>query len=453
MGNGEKLSLNSYCGRNLFVRDGANVVYDILGIKSIVSKVTLTYDLNYPEQSVPLTSVEVEKGGSLASGNLNVLNPTRLGYEFLGWYKNADLSGELFTENTILEENMTVYAKWEKELVLDKVTLTYDLNYPEQPVPLTSVEVEKGKSLLSSGIRILRPTRAGYTFEGWYFNKDTTGLAFTENSLINENLVVYAKWKKVNVPSDPSINPKPDGPWLGGAYPTITPAPKPEREKHLAYVIGYPDGHVRPEKPITRAEIATILFRLLEEKNREVLLTKSNSFIDVKDGDWFNIAVSTLVKAKVIEGYEDGTFKPQNNITRAELATIISKFSSLKGGSTIFPDTKGHWADKYINSAYASGWIDGYEDGSFRPQREITRAEMAAMINRFLDRAVESENMLPGMIIFVDNTMDKWYYCDIQEATNSHEYIRINKQVPKRTFNYEKWERLIPNPDWTIYEK
>lgn len=191
----------------------------------------------------------------------------------------------------------------------------------------------------------------------------------------------------------------------------------------IAYINGYDeeDGTavVKPEQPITRAEVATIFFRLLDGESREKFLSNTNSFVDVADDLWYNEGISTVAAAGIIEGYEDGSFRPDRKITRAEFATIAARFTSLKyNGSVMFTDLDGHWATEYVHDAAITGWINGYEDGSFRPDSEITRAEAIAIINRMLYKDVTvgrdtDENY------WVDNTNDKWYYNYIQEATNT----------------------------------
>ena len=194
-------------------------------------------------------------------------------------------------------------------------------------------------------------------------------------------------------------------------------------DDHDAYIQGYPDGRVKPENNITRAEVATIFYRLLTDDAREYYYSTDSGFSDVKPGDWFNNAVSTMVNAGVITGYNDGTFRPNDPITRAEFATIAARFlSDPYSLQDQFYDTEGHWAEVYINRAAEVGWINGYNDGSFRPNKAITRAEAVTLVNNVLGREPHADYMLDDMITWPDNPKSAWYYEDIQEATNSHDY-------------------------------
>ena len=218
---------------------------------------------------------------------------------------------------------------------------------------------------------------------------------------------------------------------------------------HFAYVIGYPDGTVHPNGQITRAEVATIFFRLLRDEVRDGAFTTSNTYSDVAYGKWYNNPISTMSALGIITGYPDGTFKPNKPITRAEFAAIAARFDETQSGkSATFSDVIGHWAAKEIGIAYYNDWIKGYPDGTFKPDQNITRAEAMTLINRVLERKPESPaDLLTNMNKWTDN-MDtsKWYYLDVQEATNSHGYTR-------KTFNYELWRQMIPDPDWSRYER
>ena len=219
---------------------------------------------------------------------------------------------------------------------------------------------------------------------------------------------------------------------------------------HYAYIIGYGNNDVRPQNNITRAEVATIFFRLLTDETREANMTKSNSYNDVKDGDWFCCAVSTLSKMGIIKGYEDGSFKPNDPISRAEFAAIAARFDP-DGDKTpaTFADVTSHWAKDEISIAANHGWIKGYEDGSFKPDQKITRAETMTLVNRVLNRLPEAKDDLhKDMKTWVDN-MDEtaWYYLAVQEATNSH-YFK-NKTGTK----FEQWTELRDTRDWSELEK
>ena len=222
------------------------------------------------------------------------------------------------------------------------------------------------------------------------------------------------------------------------------------KEIHFNYVIGYTDGTIRPSNNISRAEVATIFFRLLTDEARTQYDKTTSSFSDIKDGAWCCRAVSTLTNMGIIKGYTDGTFRPNADITRAELATIIARFAKLDVNTKTFSDITGHWAQKSIELAAGNGWINGYEDGTFRPNNNITRAETFAMINRVLDRQTENvSDLLPTseMNMWSDNMNENaWYYKDVQEATNYHKCDRVGDSV------YEKWTEKVPDIDWASYQ-
>lgn len=219
---------------------------------------------------------------------------------------------------------------------------------------------------------------------------------------------------------------------------------------HFAYIVGYGNGEVRPQNNITRAEVATIFFRLLTDDVRDENLTKTNRYSDVTRADWYNTAVSTLSSMGIITGYPDGTFRPNAAITRAEFAAIAARFDSNGDKTTAkFSDIATHWAKDEISIAYNNGWITGYPDGTFGPQRDITRAETMTLVNRVLNRQPETEDdLLPNMTVWTDNANpNAWYYLAVQEATNSHYYkFKTNSQ-------YEKWTELRETRDWTQLEK
>lgn len=235
-------------------------------------------------------------------------------------------------------------------------------------------------------------------------------------------------------------------------YVPVVPPKTPDKlnaDDHFAYVIGYPDGGVHPHATITRAETATIFFRLLTEKTRKDNLTKYHSFRDVPQGAWYNAAVATMAKLKIITGYPDGTFQPDAPVTRAEFAAIAARFDEKSARTTAsFRDIYGHWAERYISRSAELGWIRGYTDNTFRPDQSITRAEAMALINRVLNRNPESkDDLLRSMNIFNDNLdTAKWYYLDVQEAANSHDFIR-------KANGYEMWKKLRADPDWKALER
>lgn len=217
---------------------------------------------------------------------------------------------------------------------------------------------------------------------------------------------------------------------------------------HYAYIIGRDDGLVHPEASITRAEVATIFFRMLSDSVRNANLTTENEYLDVKEGDWYNTAVSTLTAMGVLNGY-NGMFRPDDFITRAEFAAIAARFdANADTTNAAFNDIYGHWGQKEISQAANNGWVLGYEDGTFKPDQLITRAEAMTLVNRVLQRIPESTaDLIDGMIEWPDNMdTDAWYYLAVQEATNSHDYIRKEN-------GFESWIALLPTRDWTVYEK
>ena len=276
----------------------------------------------------------------------------------------------------------------------------------------------------SSGTKVTldkTPTRESYTFTGWYADKALTQKITSVT--MNSDKTVYAGWEATGVPDK-----------LNG-------------DDHFAYVIGYPDGKVHPEGNISRAETATIFFRLLKADTRDGNLTAENVFADVANGKWFNKAVSTMAKLGIVKGRSAETFAPDAPITRAEFAAICARFNTKPTNtSKSFSDISGHWAEAEIERAVAFGWIAGYPDGTFRPDTYITRAEAMTMINRVLCRMPQDEkDLLRTMVVWPDNKPTDWHYLAVQEATNSHEFER------KGAVN-EKWTKLTSAPDWTRYQ-
>ena len=216
---------------------------------------------------------------------------------------------------------------------------------------------------------------------------------------------------------------------------------------HFAYVIGYMDGNVRPYGLISRAETTTIFFRLLKDSVRDGNLLTSNTYTDVADDYWANTAISTMTGLGIVQGRSTTTFDPKAPITRAQFAAICARFDTGKSnGEQTFSDIQGHWAEKYIERAAELGWIKGFEDGTFRPDTYITRAQAMTMINRVLNRIPEDESdLLPGMNVWPDCNPGDWFYLAVQEATNSHDFEH-------KAGNYETWTKLMKNPDWTRYE-
>lgn len=216
---------------------------------------------------------------------------------------------------------------------------------------------------------------------------------------------------------------------------------------HFAYVVGYEDGCVRPNGLISRAETSSIFFRLLKDSVRDSKLLTTNTYADVPSDHWANTAISTMTGLGIVQGYNSTTFDPSAPITRAQFAAICARFDTGKSsGTQTFTDIKGHWAEKYIKRAAELGWIKGFEDGTFRPDTYITRAQAMTMINRVLNRIPENaSDLLPDMNVWPDCNPGDWFYLAVQEATNSHNYKH-------KAGNYETWTGMNKNPDWTRYE-
>ena len=268
-----------------------------------------------------------------------------------------------------------------------------------------------------------QPVREGYTFTGWYADKALTEPI--DDIRMTSNKTVYAGWEKTGVPDR-----------LNG-------------DDHFAYIIGRDDGLVHPEATITRAEVATIFFRLLTDEARAEYLTETSPFHDVAPDAWYATAVATMEAMGIVEGRAPAVFDPEAPITRGEFAAIAARFDSAPyDGADRFTDIGGHWAAEYINQAAVKGWVEGQPDGSFAPDRSISRAEAMTLVNRVLGRLPETaDDLLDGMITWPDNPPDAWYYLAVQEATNSHDYGRKADTV------HETWTGLQPVEDWTRYEQ
>lgn len=393
--------------------------------------------------------------------------PVRNGYTFLGWYTD-DGNRANFEEK--VNRPTTLYAHWAKNAAVtfrivngtwsggaaeDKtVTVvlypqtdgtasgTLDASYvPQIMLPAPGYENIAGgweqtpntdpnggtaykDERCSSGTKVTldkTPTRESYTFTGWYADKALTQKITTVT--MNSDKTVYAGWEATGVPDK-----------LNG-------------DDHFAYVIGYPDGKVHPKGNISRAETATIFFRLLKSDIRDGNLTADNDFSDVLDGQWHNKAISTMAKLGIVKGRRADSFDPDASITRAEFAAICARFSTKPvENSGSFSDISGHWAENEIERAAAFGWISGYPDGTFRPDARITRAEAMTMINRVLCRMPQSESdLLDSMVTWPDNKPSDWHYLAVQEATNSHDFDRQGEVG-------ESWTKLTSVPDWTRYQ-
>ena len=342
--------------------------------------------------------------------------PTREGYIFKGWYADEALTQAV--SKVTMDSDKTVYAKWEKEI--KNFTLTYVSNGGTEFDPETYKE---GTEVALSKI----PTRAGFSFLGWYADAALTQLV--TKVTMDSDKTVYASWKEDETPVL-------------------------EKGDHFAYIIGYKDGYVRPNRNISRAEVATIFFRLLTDDAREKYWSSTNNYSDVKDTDWCNNAISTLSNMGILKGYEDGTFHPNAPVTRAEFAVIAARFSdgAADDYATFSDVPNDYWASKEIAKAAKLGWIKGYTDGTFRPTNNITRAEVMTLVNRVLERGVDEEGLMEDAIQWADNKPGDWYYYDVQEATNSHEYVRTDKPIEGRDISFEEWIELKENRNWAELE-
>ena len=348
---------------------------------------------------------------------------THENYTFAGWFTDAACTLS-YTDGTVLNTDTTLYGKWDKIATPPSSgggshgTKYYILHYESNGG--TKYEDEKYKK---NTVVILDkiPKRVGYIFTGWYADQELTD-KITKIKMTSDK-TVYAGWKATDVPE--TLN----------------------SDNHFAYIVGYEDGTVRPNANISRAEVAAIFFRLLKDDVRDDNLTANSVFTDVAFGKWYNKSISTMAKIGIVKGRTANTFAPNAPITRAEFAAICSRFdrSNVEIKSD-FNDISGHWAENEIRRAASLGWIQGYTDGSFKPDQNITRAEAASMINRMLHRLPETvEDLLDGMVQWQDNNPSDWYYINMQEATNSHDF----KQ--KGEIN-EYWTKLTENPNWDRYK-
>ena len=317
--------------------------------------------------------------------------------------------------------------------------VTGDIPSDAGAVP-AAAKVKKGGSYTVAPVQTTSQSR--YTFSGWRING--VGDVVTEIKDIQQDVKLIGVWTR-----------RSSGGGGGSSKPTVDiPDDVPtglNGDDHFAYIVGYPNGNVEPNGNITRAEVATIFFRLLTEKVRTANSTQSNSLSDVTRGQWFNHAVSTLSSMGIVKGHNDGTFAPNAPITRAEFAAIAARFDDKNTDtSSKFTDIASHWAKNEIGIAANKGWINGYPDGTFRPNQYITRAEAMTLVNRVLNRLPEnSSDLLDSMIKWPDNSdASAWYYLAVQEATNSHAYSDKSKDD-----KYEKWTTIRDARDWTELEK
>ena len=463
--------------------DGSNNYY----MWQVANGIRVIFDKNGGDTEASPRIMSQEKvAGSANHFDLPTTNPTRSGYIFTGWNTKADGSGDAFTAATDVTSNITVYAQW-KDSTTYSVTYkdgvdgtvfadqtTADLHVGDTTPAFSGTPTRSGYTFTgwepsvaatvtdnavytaqwaknsssshhstrytlhyesnggtaykderySSGTKVTldkTPTRESYTFTGWYADQALTQKITTVT--MNSNKTVYAGWEATGVPDK-----------LNG-------------DDHYAYVIGYLDGNVRPNANVSRAETATIFFRLLKSDIRDGNLIADNGFSDVSDGQWHNKAISTMAKLGIVKGRRADSFDPDASITRAEFAAICARFNTKPvENSGSFSDISGHWAENEIERAAAFGWISGYPDGTFRPDARITRAEAMTMINRVLCRMPQSKSdLLDSMVTWPDNKPSDWHYLAVQEATNSHDFDRKGEVG-------ESWTKLTSVPDWKRYQ-
>lgn len=377
---------------------------------------------------------------------------SREGYSFVGWATEQKGKVEYEDQTNIKldkefpnlkddNDEATLYAVWREQ----SVTLSYEPNDAELGSVSSASETVDAVTGTAKG-SIAQP-KSGARFDGWYSADGTllsTDLKFVPtraDGAVWQGTTYYAHFSAKRSPSTPSTPAKPDE-----TKPTLAPIPEMlNGEDHYAYLLGYEDGTVRPNGSISRAEVATVLFRLLKDDVRAQNLTKDNAYSDVSDTAWYAAAVSTLSKMGVISGYPDGTFRPNAPITRAEFAAMIARFDeTAKAGDTPFTDISGHWAENAIGKAYGNGWVEGSSKTAFCPESNLTRAETATLLNRVLHRLPEKESdLLANQIVWPDNPETFWGYLAIQEATNSHEYERKADGV------HETQTAKRENRDWS----
>lgn len=353
-----------------------------------------------------------------------------------------------FNSNIILAEDNALYNNAAQKAGDD--LFTFGTNSMISLADATKMSGDR--KLASDGEKITGWFYDGYK-DGWcsHWGAETeNGQKYFDAYVTDETAPVEFGLKAAYKPAPPS-----GGGGGGGGH---RPKPKPTVEipdddalglnntDHFAYIVGYGNGEVQPQNSITRAEVAAIFFRLLEDGIRNENFTHQNDFSDVAADAWYCSSVSTLSRMGIIAGYPDGTFRPNAPITRAEFAAIATRFDNNGDKTPVsFTDIIGHWAEGEITVAANHGWVSGYGDGTFRPQNQITRAETMSLVNRVLKRLPEtSADLLPDMITWTDNAdTSSWYYLPVQEATNSHYYEF------KENSKYEKWTELRETRDWS----
>ena len=366
---------------------------------------------------------------------------TRGGCTFTGWNTEPDGSGAPYKagDRITMTGNVVLYAQWTRNSSGDGGDTGYTLR-------LTKLDAGDGTPLSGAKFELWRVGTRSDTRLGVY---ETNRYGWTQAE-VSQSGDYY--WVETVPPEGYRLD--------GGKHPTNTgknsritvynteaAVPALFTDDHYAYIVGVPGGTVRPNDSMTRAGVATIFFRLLKDSVRDANLLTGCTYTDVPDGHWANTAISTMTGLDIVRGYDAAAFGPGDPITRAQFAAICARFDTGKSnGSRTFSDIKGHWAKAYIERAAELGWISGFQDGTFRPDAYITRAQAVTMINRVLNRVPEDpSDLLPGMNVWPDCGPGDWFYLAIQEATNSHDYRR-------KAGSYETWTGLNADPDWTRYE-
>ena len=350
--------------------------------------------------------------------NVTLYDATRTGYKFYGWDKTYDRNGQpVFTAMWTKNGQADTYDIFYYDF--DDAKSEYARFYANTPIVIDPAGgsarlnnmpfANKQSFKIDKDYTLSDAARTGYTFYGWDLTKSGNTYTFT------------AMWTKATSTVPYMLN----------------------GEDHYAYIKGYPNGSFKPNATITRAEAASIFYRLLTDSTRKTYSTTYNTFKDVPAKAWYNTAVSTMAKLGIVNGGSDGYFRPSDPITRAEIAAMIARCDGNSYGNayTNFSDVKGHWAANYIARAYELGWINGYGT-TYAPDKYISRAETVAILNRVLNRAPQTtSDLLSGLNTFNDVSVTSWYYLDVEEAANSHTYTR-------KTNDYEYWDKLISDPSW-----
>lgn len=394
------------------------------------------------EALAPLSIHTVSETGSPDHQVRGATAKPKDGCTFKGWYdqQKNQCSTDLSFVPKAGTDNLYQSGSYVAVFEAKKYTLRFDANGGEGMMGDLTYTHGQDQSLTKCGF-----TRAGYGFLGWATAADGKVVYHDQQSLsITQNTTLYAVWKQQ--PNQGGSNGGHHNSGSGGTQekPDETPPSTLNDTDHYAYIVGYEDGTIRPNGHITRAEAATVFFRLLTDKARDANLTDRSPYPDVSAGAWYNKAIATLSRMGILSGYEDGSFRPNATVTRAEFAAMAARFDTeAKPVDTPFTDLTGCWAADEIAKAYGKGWVNGYGDNTFRPNGPITRAEAVTLINRVLRRLPETDkDLLPDERTWPDNPETFWGYLALQEASNSHLYDR------KRD-GYETQTKLLPPRDWS----